>query len=503
MSAFPGYGDSAPLDLSGITARAEAGIIARITDGSFEDFGDTAAKVGYCTRPVRLSGHSVHVDPATGEVLGRACSSSEMPLGVLYRPCGNRRAHLCPACARTYQRDCFAMVSAGVSGGKTVPATVADNPLLFITLTAPSFGHVHGGRCGSRPRKGEPCPCPHGRPRDCHRHHEDNDPLLGAALCTACYDWDSAVIWQWFAPELWRRFTIAMRRALAKVLHVKQSRLKWHASVQYAKVAEYQARGLIHFHALIRLDGANGPGSPAPLDGDAFAEVIRTAVARTEYVADPVDGDDIARTLAFGRQLDVRTVRQGRRTDVSEEPLTPEQVAGYLAKYATKDADSIRLAQPRPHLIRLRDTTKRLSTRAEQHQRKIRLAPEGDRDQVGPYALLGHWAHMYGFRGHFTTKSRRYSITLGALRRARRNYAARIARGEDLAGLDVRDLEDLLLADDEETTLVVGSWTYLGTGWTTPGDEELALAAANRAREYDQWRADQKRSQPISGRNES
>lgn len=32
---------------------------------------------------------------------------------------------------------------------------------------------------------------------------------------------------------------------------------------------------------------------------------------------------------------------------------------------------------------------------------------------------LRAWAHMLGFRGHFSTKSRRYSTTLGALRDAR------------------------------------------------------------------------------------
>ncbi|AXG14389.1 hypothetical protein [Intrasporangium calvum] len=54
--------------------------------------------------------------------------------------------------------------------------------------------------------------------------------------------------------------------------------------------------------------------------------------------------------------------------------------------------------------------------------------------------------------------------------------------------LDVRDLDDLL-ADDKETTLVIGQWTYAGSGWETEGDAELAKAAAARAREYAQERA--------------
>lgn len=56
----------------------------------------------------------------------------------------------------------------------------------------------------------------------------------------------------------------------------------------------------------------------------------------------------------------------------------------------------------------------------------------------------------------------------------------------------MRDLEARLLADDDETTLVIGAWTYHGTGWTRNGDQALALAAAGRAREYAQWKATRK-----------
>ena len=46
-----------------------------------------------------------------------------------------------------------------------------------------------------------------------------------------------------------------------------------------------------------------------------------------------------------------------------------------------------------------------------------------------------------------------------------------------------------LLAEDDDTTLVVGSWVFAGTGWNNDGDTALALAAAARAREYAQQRA--------------
>jgi hypothetical protein len=98
---------------------------------------------------------------------------------------------------------------------------------------------------------------------------------------------------------------------------------------------------------------------------------------------------------------------------------------------------------------------------------------------------------MLGFRGHFATKSRRYSITLGALRRARRRAQALIAEHRDTGRpLDLAALEADLLADHEdESTLVIGHWTYAGTGWATEGQTALATAAAARAREHARERA--------------
>ena len=60
--------------------------------------------------------------------------------------------------------------------------------------------------------------------------------------------------------------------------------------------------------------------------------------------------------------------------------------------------------------------------------------------------------------------------------------------------MPVLDFADLIADDEEETTLVVGSWSYVGTGWDNDGDTALALAAADRARAYDQWRAERART---------
>lgn len=96
-----------------------------------------------------------------------------------------------------------------------------------------------------------------------------------------------------------------------------------------------------------------------------------------------------------------------------------------------------------------------------------------DLDDAYPDQLLARWAHMLGFRGHFSTKSRSFSTTLGALRQVRADYRARQERRE--RGLS----EDL--DDSEGSTLVLAHWTYAGQGHT-PGESWLAASIAKEIR---------------------
>jgi hypothetical protein len=121
-----------------------------------------------------------------------------------------------------------------------------------------------------------------------------------------------------------------VRRLLAKALGVTASRLNDRATVQYAKVGEYQRRGIIHFHALIRLDGPKtDQGSPAPdLSADELADLVRDAVASVRFTTPLVDGEHRPGVLAFGAQVDARRVRPTHRPDEPGEGLNAEQVAG-------------------------------------------------------------------------------------------------------------------------------------------------------------------------------
>jgi len=488
-----------PLDLGHLDPATEAQVVARLISRDFNAWSEAASRVGHCARPIRLHGHSDTVDTATGEVVS-SFSSADSPLGVLHVRCGNRRAADCPSCSRLYAADTFHLIRAGVTGGKGVPEQVGENPLVFATLTAPSFGLVHGTRGGRTCRpfttKGQDRTCAHGRPTVCHARHADGDEQLGQPMCRDCYDYESHLVWQWWAPELWRRFTIDLRRALARHLGVPESRLAELVTVQYAKVAEYQQRGVVHFHALIRLDGpktdAGFASAPACLTAALLARLVEHAAAGVVFDAPPLHEGDLVRRLRFGTQLDSRPIAASHRVDDPDQALTPEQVAGYLAKYATKSATDSTDTES-AHARRLRATIAEATDR---------IHADAQRDGVPvrehPYGLLWKWRHMLGFRGHFSTKSRRYSVTLGQLRRRRVRYErALAAANREGRTLDVRDLDDLLQADVEETTLVIGQWTYAGTGWDTDGDTELAKAAAARAREYAQERAQAKKTPSI------
>jgi hypothetical protein len=85
------------------------------------------------------------VDKNTGHVGHSYASANELD-GYTYVRCGNRRAAVCPSCSRGYKGDAWHVLMCGLAGGKGIPASVAEHPCTFATLTAPSFGPVHGLR---------------------------------------------------------------------------------------------------------------------------------------------------------------------------------------------------------------------------------------------------------------------------------------------------------------------------------------------------------------------
>ena len=428
-------------------------LIRTATAPGFARWLEQVHNVGGCAQPIYLSGHTTTVDAATGEILS-AYTTADEPGERLAVRCGNRRATRCPTCSRLYQGDTYYLVRAGLTGGKGLPDTVAGHPRLFLTLTAPSFGPVHratgeGQLC--RPRRGAPR-CQHGQPSGCTAAHSPNDPLVGSPLCAACYDYPGHVLWHAHAGRLWNRFTDQTRRALATAAGVPRSRLRDHVIVSFAKVAEYQKRGAVHFHAVVRLDGPDGPASAPPPWASALRleDSIRHAADCVHVEAPPsaAYGDTL---LRWGGQLDVRPIR----AFADGGALRDDAVAGYVAKYVTKSAEvagavdypitsagDIAGLPVSGHVRALIGTCWRLGGLAELEHLRLRT-----------------WSHMLGYRGHCLTKSRAYSTTYGELRAVR-----------------ARHRTTPLPADLD--TITEATWRYAGRGYT-PGEALFARGIAD------------------------
>jgi hypothetical protein len=447
----------------------------------YDRWAEQVAATGYCAHPVRLRGRVDHADLATGEVRTVYATDCE-PDATLLKACGNRRVSVCPSCSATYQADSFQLVAAGLRGGKGVSETVAAHPRLFVTFTAPSFGQVHTRKAQGllvfpcHPyRQGQQCP--HGRRAGCWQRHDEDDPRLGEPLCVRCYQTGAQVLWNALAGRLWSRTTIYLYRTLAQLAGMTEAELRRAVRISFAKVAEYQRRGAVHFHAIIRLDAATDCGCPAcvmpPPPGftaDLLEEAVRQTAASVTVPCPALDEDQGVTLVArWGEQLDVRQITEAGDDD---RELSAEQIAGYVAKYATKSTEALGVTLDH----RVGEVELESLDLPAHVAELVRACWElGGRPGLGPLRLR-KWAHMLGFGGHFSTKSRRYSITLGALRRARVAYAIR-RRGDTLT------LDAWGRPEDDQAVIVIASWSYLGSGYQTTGEAWLAASAAARARE--------------------
>ena len=451
-----------------------------------------------CTRPIRLHGDIKHIDPVTGELL-RTIPTIGMPDWSIYKACGNRRATTCPGCAETYRRDAYHIIRAGLIGGKGVTPDVAGHPAVFVTFTAPSFGPVHArpirqhtctdkARCRCQP---QPCHarrdatrCEHGRPTACFTRHTRDDARLGQPLCPDCYDYAAHVVWNNQAGELWRRTKQAIERHLGQLARRRgvppirvpcgdgKYRLVDPVRVAHGKAAEYQTRGAVHFHALLRLDGYDPADPdqllppPSVLTIADLDDAIRWAAQTISYRTPSHPARPGGWTIAWGTEIDIRVITLTGTGDV-----TDLAVASYLAKYSTKGTEVTGHASARITA----DNLDLYANPNGTHPERLIAACWTLGAERG-YVSLRRWAHMLGFGGHFLTKARRYSVRFRDLRQARITYR----RGQDPGP----EHGPIRTADhtDDETVLIVGTFSFAGTGWKTSGDALLANTAADQAR---------------------
>ncbi|KUO04279.1 replication initiator [Streptomyces caeruleatus] len=436
----------------------ERDLIRLVHEPGFPRWLEQIKSIGGCAHPIYLAGHTTTHDAVTGEVL-RHYDTRDEPGGRMPVRCRNRRETRCEPCSYLHAGDTFHLVRSGLLGGKGVTDDVQRHPRLFVTLTAPSFGAVHRvsgpDTAVCRPRR-DGGMCEHGRPLGCGHQHADADSAVGQPLCPDCYDYAGHVLWHASAGTLWNRYCHMLRRHLATAAGITQTRLREHLTVSFAKVAEYQKRGAVHFHAVIRLDGPDGPSSPPPpwATTELLEGAVRSAADLVE-VNTPYSPATGERAVKWGKQLDVHPIRSDAFTESSA--VTDNAVAAYVAKYVSKsvgdaggidyrirDFDSIRLAPVNAHLRALMAACWRLGGLVELEELRLRA-----------------WAHTLGYRGHVLTKSRQYSTTYGALR---------AVRAEHQSGGGPLVLED-------SDTVTESAWRYIGSGHS-PAESDVAVGIA-------------------------
>ena len=282
------------------------------------------------------------------------------------------------------------------------------------------------------------------------------------------------VVWNNTAGELWRRTKQAIERHLNQL--ARHRGLPYGVRVSHGKAAEYQARGAVHFHVLLRLDGLD-PADPARLLPPPPGLTVADLEDATRHAAATITCTDPAppgqpRQDRLGHRLGRRARRPGhhragyRHDHRPDGRLLPGQILHQRHRGHRPQPPN---GSPRPPSTCTPTPTGTHAERLIHACWKLGTHPD--------YTSLQRWAHMLGFGGHFLTKARYYSVTFAALRAARITYR----RTQDL-GPEHEPIRTADHAGDEETTLIVGNLTYAGTGWKTTGDALLASTAADQAR---------------------
>lgn len=460
----------------GHVPRTVATVLDRATDPDYPDWLQHVAGAAACRHPIRLDGH-IEVRSPDGAVMATV-DTVDMPDGAIYTPCGNRRAAVCPACAEVYRRDTYHLIKAGLQGDRWGIPPLHDHIALFVTATAPSFGLVHhrvvdthAADCKTRPGctcRPKVChafgrPCPHAQPTTCRQRHKTSDSQLGQPLCLDCYDHSAQVVWNHEAPELWRRTIQQVDRELRRLGHVYGVELRR----RYVKVYEFQARAVVHYHILIRLDGYHPdcPDTivppPQQISRSMLETAVRNAFAKTGHTSAPHPGHGgHGWPIRWGNQLDVKHINApGGEVNLGT-------ITGYLAKYVTKSTEATGLT-----LRRLTAEAVDLFADPGTHTGRLVRACWTIGDHPA-FWRLRRYAHQYGYGGHITTKSRRFTVTYGFLRQQRTIW--RRTEGHPNTWYD------------QQAEQVIYRLGYHATGWITTGDALLANTAAALARERQQ-----------------
>lgn len=241
------------------------------------------------------------IDPLLREglesFLERQCRQPvETPEGLIVR-CRSRLKARCPSCSALHVGDWQAIIRSGVFEAP------AGSRFFLLTLTAPSFGPVH--RVVKAGRRAQPCRC-----GTWHDPNADGH-LRGLPIDQDDYDYLGQVDWNASTGRLWDATRSRLRALLP--------------SMEFASVREWQARGALHLHVLVRVSFADAVGLGVERSGKqwripAIEQTVRSVRSHT----------DLGLVAEWGANVDCRPIRADESTGRAVWYLT--KAIGYLVK---------------------------------------------------------------------------------------------------------------------------------------------------------------------------
>ncbi|WP_425839754.1 replication initiator [Microbacterium sp. PA5] len=352
-----------------------------------------------------MAEHTPEDKAARAAILERGCSTPIKTATGVWVRCGSRIKSRCESCAELYRGDWAAIARSGVFDGP-----VDQYRFYLLTLTAPSFGRVHRvpreggqqGRCG------------------CGVTHTTKDAALrGMPLNRATYDYAGQVAWNRDAGVLWDR----TRRRL---------RDRWE-SVEYFIVREWQDRGVLHVHAIVRI-----------ARGEAPAAIELRDAARTAVAVSKVDGS----VVEWGAQAQCDAFRANG--DGAKTIWYISKALNYVLKDVATDADDVPVAVWR-HQVALGDAARRMRCGVDcvpQDCSSLVHQRYGSRSQVVSASRRTKYRSGWSFTG----------LTRTVQRRLRREWweSQQAEAGADTSAVSPAPLEDLAARSRRE--LVARGW---------------------------------------------
>lgn len=253
---------------------------------------DSSLKVAWdCMNPYQLTKTSTNLLTGNTE-------------SVTYlKKCGTRLKSKCEPCSNMYRRDARELLETGIFEhiDKIKNARVST----FITLTAPGeevFGRLHKGPLKDG-QKIEACSCKNVNGK--RNYHKLGDPLISTAINPETYNYVAAAQFNANASRLYAVTIQKLRRITGENLEV-------------IKVAEYQVRGLIHYHAIVI--------------GKITQEQLKLAVeGDTQKIPTTKYRKTISHGFSFGDKC---------KADIIYNVGNSNRTISYVLKYALKSATS-------------------------------------------------------------------------------------------------------------------------------------------------------------------